>query len=283
MADEPRDAEPTPEIADVDAEAIDDPTSLSDDEAPTPRRRPRRIGRRKRGKEAQSTSSASDDRTESDREPVGESVSRTAKQINKVLVAALAAAIVIIIQQWGGPSQAGVPNAAEMPDGHPDVSEMEGGAAGQAPAGGMSEFTEADPEKVAELEKKIEENPKDVAAMSELGSLQHSAGQWEESRKWQERILKIEPDNVDALLALGVIQFNTDQVDEAEKTWKRVSKLAPDQPHSYYNLGFVYLAREPVDNDALRAAWEKVIELDPDSDMAKTASDHLDRLEKKEH
>ncbi len=282
MADEPRDAEPTPEIADDGIEAIEDPTSLSEDEAPMPRRRPRRGGRRKHGRAARSATRASVDRAEGEREPVGESVSRTAKQINKVLVAALAAAIVIIVQQWGGPSQAGAPNAAEMPDGHPDVSEMEGGAAGQAPAGGMSEFTEADPEKVAELEKRIEENPKDIAAMGELGSLQHSAGQWEESRKWQERILKIDPDNVDALLALGVIQFNTDQMDEAEKTWKQVAKLAPDQPHSYYNLGFVYLAREPVDHDALRAAWEKVIELDPDSDMAKTASDHLGRLEEQE-
>lgn len=85
--------------------------------------------------------------------------------------------------------------------------------------------------------------------------------------------------DVDARLELGVLYFNQGQTDAAKAQWLTVTELAPDNATAWYNLGFYYLTIQPADMAAAKAAWQRVIDIDPESEMARTASMHLAGLE----
>lgn len=188
----------------------------------------------------------------------------TAKGINKVLVALLAAAIVLLVQQWGQPDATGEEQAAP----HGDMSGV---------TAADLELTEPlDEERVAELQSLLDESPEDVAALRELATLHNDAGLWDEAAGYHEQVLGLEPTDVDTLLALGVIRFNLGDLDAAEESWLAASDVDPTLPEPYFNLGFIHLSREPADKDRARAMWEKLIEVAPDSSLAQTAQSHID-------
>ncbi len=200
-----------------------------------------------------------------DRKPKREPAT-VAQGINKVLVALLAAAIVLLVQAWGRPA----PESAS-----------------DAPAGGMpsmgaggTTFKELDTKRVDELKQRLEQNDEDVEALRELGTLYQEAGQWQEAYDCWEKLLVVQPDDVDALLSSGVYRFNTGDIAGAEQRWTEVTKIAPDKPEGYYNLGFVHMAKQPADTVKAKAAWEKLLEVAPDSELTKTASQHIDRMAK---
>ena len=104
--------------------------------------------------------------------------------------------------------------------------------------------------------------PDDAARMAEL-----------------EAKLATAPDDVATNLELGVLRFNAGDTPGAEQLWLRVTELDPANPQAWFNLGFVALAADPPDVVAARAAWDKVLEVAPDSDLAATVRSHLDALE----
>lgn len=81
--------------------------------------------------------------------------------------------------------------------------------------------------------------------------------------------------NVDARLELGVLYFNQRRSDAAGEQWLAVTELAPDNATAWYNLGFLHLTIEPADLAAAKTAWQRVIDIDPESDLAKTVGMHL--------
>ncbi len=188
-------------------------------------------------------------------------INSTARGINKVLVAALAAAIVLLVQQWGQPD---APSAGPAPQGDAPV----------ATAG----FSGLDEERVAVLEAALAEDPDDLSANRELARLYNDAGLWNESADYHQRVLEQAPTDLDALLALGVIQFNMGDVDAAEATWLRAVEAHPDQPEPYFNLGFAYLGMEPAQGEEAKEMWETLIAVAPDPELAATARSHIDAL-----
>ena len=220
--------------------------------------------------DAPSLEELSDDE-EPDEDPAAAAPARprttsTARGINKVLVALLAAAVVLLVQSWGRtPAQ-----EPAMPASHPSVSVS-------APA---VTFEELDEQRVAELEAKVKANPDDLASLRELAKLHDAAGLWQEANQYQRTILAKDPKDFDALLADGVYRFNSGDVAGAEQAWTTATKVAPDKPEGYYNLGFAHMARQPADKAGAKAAWEQLIEVAPDSELAATAKAHIERLDK---
>lgn len=186
-------------------------------------------------------------------------------KVNLVLVALLAAAIVIIIQQLGQPA------------GHPETAAANPTAS--AMPSQLSTYAQLDEQHVTELQNQIEADPANIAARQELAELFLSAGRYQDAIEQFSQILQLAPENLDALLAIGVSEFNTGQDDQAEQHWLRATEVAPTQPEPWYNLGFLYLAKTPPDYPKAEQAWNTVIELAPDSELAATARAHLQRLQ----
>ncbi len=147
------------------------------------------------------------------------------------------------------------------------------------PAPEASGAGQIDQAKVAELMKKLQANPKDIPTLQQLGDVYFQAGDYNTAGGWMEKILAIDPRNVTARLALGAALFNLGKAPDAEKQWRQVLTVDPKNVEAHYDLGFLYLSQNPPDVVNVRAEWNKVIEIAPDSDVAKTVATHLRSLE----
>ncbi len=158
-----------------------------------------------------------------------------------------------------------------------------GGGAGVAavsgtPAPSSAAAPSLDPAQVTALMQKIAADPKDVTSLTDLANLYFGIGDFKTAADWISKILVIEPTNVDALLALGTAQYNLGDPTSAEKQWRAAIAVDPKYAQAYYLLGFIYLNQSPPDMAKLEAAWDKVVEIDPTSDLAKTVATHLQSL-----
>lgn len=184
-------------------------------------------------------------------------------RVNLILVALLAAAVVIIVQQMGLSSGT---DSATMQD-----------AAGAIPST-SSEFAPLDEARVAELEAQIEASPTDAKLRGDLGQLYFESGLYQDAVGHFEQALELAPDDSEVLLSLGVAEYSLNDYDAAEQHWLRATEVAPELPEPWYNLGFLYLAQTPPDYVAVENAWAKVVEVAPDSELAQTAAAHLERF-----
>lgn len=183
---------------------------------------------------------------------------RQNKLLRPLALAALTALLVFGVYSMGQRPDATGPNAANP------------ASAASAP---VSTPKPVDPQMVATLEKKVEQDPKDTLSMKALGEIYSQAEQYPKAAQWQERVVKVEPKDVDAHLALGVAYFNDAKLEQAEKAWTTASRLAPERATIWYNLGFLYLSTNEIPK--AQQAWQKVVDIDPNSDLAKTVSAHL--------
>lgn len=135
-----------------------------------------------------------------------------------------------------------------------------------------------DQAKVTELEAKLEKDARDVETLRGLAQEYFKAEQFDRAAEYHQKLLAVSPDDLDARLTLGVALFNTGNLPGAEEQWQRAAEIDPASPHPHYNLGFLHLSKNPPDLAKVESEWRQVIALAPDSELAKTASSHLERL-----
>jgi cytochrome c-type biogenesis protein CcmH/NrfG len=86
----------------------------------------------------------------------------------------------------------------------------------------------------------------------------------------------VEPGNVRGFLALGAAAFNEGDLATAESAWKQAVAIDETNVEAHYDLGFLYLNQQPPDMAGVRREWSRVVELSPDSEIARTVKAHLD-------
>jgi tetratricopeptide (TPR) repeat protein len=161
------------------------------------------------------------------------------------------------------------------------LSGLPGGGGGDSegtPTADASGFIPVDTERVAELMKSAQEDPTNAETLFELGETFFQAGEWQSSLDWFTKLIEVEPKNVHALTDIGTDQYNLGNVEEAKATWLKVLEIDANDAQIHYNLGFLYANSEPQDLDAAVREWSTVIDLAPDSDLAQTVKLHLDGL-----
>lgn len=147
------------------------------------------------------------------------------------------------------------------------------------PAPEASGQTQVDTARVADLMAKIKADPKDVASLQALGDLYFGIADYAAAADWETKVLALDPTNVMAMLGLGAAEFNLGNAVDAEKQWRTVLATDPRNIEAHYDLGFMYFSQDPPDVGQTTVEWNAVIEIAPDSDIAKTVSTHLKTLE----
>lgn len=142
------------------------------------------------------------------------------------------------------------------------------------------DLTPAEKSKVDELMQKVDADPKDAASFIKLGDIFFKVGDYNAAGGWMAQAVKADPKNTKALLALGAARFNLGDVADARRQWLKVIAVDPKNVEAYYDLGFLYLSQKPPDMESVRKSWGKVVELDPDSSVAKTVKTHLKQISK---
>ncbi|MDO4901747.1 tetratricopeptide repeat protein [Actinomyces sp.] len=188
-------------------------------------------------------------------------------RLNLALVALLAAAVVVIVQQAGR----GDATSTALPEGHPSIA----ATAASSAVAAMDEAVPVDAAREEELKAQVEADPANIQARQELGVMYLKAVLYQDSITWLQQILDLDPDNLDALLTIGVAEYQSNQYEQAEAHWLRASEIDPDVAEPWYNLGFLYMARTPPDAERANQCWEKVLQLAPDSEMAANVRGHV--------
>ena len=147
------------------------------------------------------------------------------------------------------------------------------------PAAGVAQQTQPsapalDEKRASDLRATAEKNPGDAAVRVQLANLYFDSERFQDAATWYEEALKINPRDADASTDLGIAYYYMNQPDRALEQFER--SLAADPTHSktYLNIGVVR-AFGKQDLEGASKAWQKVIDLSPDSPEGRAAKQAL--------
>jgi tetratricopeptide (TPR) repeat protein len=150
-------------------------------------------------------------------------------------------------------------------------------AAVSSPVGQTPAAPALDDARVAALRAAAEQDQTDAAARVELGDLYFDAERFAEASTWYEAALAIEPDNVNASTDLGIAYYYMNQPDRAIAQFDRSLAIDPAHTKTLLNMGIVR-AFGKQDLEGAASAWQRVIDVAPDSPEARMARQALQGL-----
>jgi cytochrome c-type biogenesis protein CcmH/NrfG len=197
--------------------------------------------------------------------PAGLAALRTNKPLQKKFVGVLAPLLVlgVVLGVYFNGKSSEVPGISGTPTNSATT------------ASGGATSVPLDQVKVAALMEKITANPKDTASLAALGDLYFASSDFKNAGVFEQKILAIDPKNLKGLLAFGAAQFNQGNAVEAKKQWLVAAGLYPKSAEVHYDLGFLYMSQTPPDQVNMKAEWAKVVEIDPNSAIAKSVATHI--------
>ena len=132
-------------------------------------------------------------------------------------------------------------------------------------------------QKVAELTKIADGDPRNAAVRTELGNLYFDSERFDLAIPWYEAAFKLTPKDPNLSTDLGVAYLYTDKVDLALAQFDKSIAADPKHLKTWLNIG---IAKAMVKGDTKggEAAWQKVIELAPGSEEAKKAQQGIDAI-----
>jgi cytochrome c-type biogenesis protein CcmH/NrfG len=167
----------------------------------------------------------------------------------------------IIGSQHAGPvrvAQAPIPQAQQA------------AATGQAPKA-------LDEGQVQTLRNAAQADPKNVQARVQLANLYFDAERYSDALTWYEDALRLNPKDANVSTDLGVCYYYLDQPDKALQQFDQSLTIDPRHAKTMLNIGVVR-AFGKQDLKGAASAWQKLIEVAPDSPEAQGARKMLDSL-----
>src|SRR5262245_4997831 len=159
---------------------------------------------------------------------------------------------------------------------------MRAGAAPPTPASSAAPAGQAAPpvfdeSRAASLKAAADRNPSDVESRVQLGNLNFDAERYDEAAKWYEAALTIDPKNVNASTDLGIAYYYSNQPDRALAQFDRSLAIDPKHSKTLLNIGIVR-AFGKQDLEGAEKAWQRVLDVAPNSQEAEVAKKGLDGL-----
>ena len=135
-----------------------------------------------------------------------------------------------------------------------------------------------DEARVAELVSVAEADAGDLQSRVSLAGLYFNSNGFEQAIRWYEDVLTLTPDNVEASTNLGISYYYVGSPERAVTQFERSLEIDQTHAQTLVSLGIVK-AFGLQDLDGATAAWERVLEVAPDSPEARAARDALSRLQ----
>ncbi len=183
--------------------------------------------------------------------------------------------ILLFIDTGNNTEKPVMPSEAEITMPQDEIHKGLGNSSGSGPskADVKPEFWE----KLENLGKEVEANPKDTVKIMEYAQLLSMAHQPDKALEQFNKILKIDPNRIDVLLSEGLLYYNQSKFDEAENVTKRVLEINENHLEAKFNLGVIAVARG--DKEQARKIWNKLVKDNPNSEAAKYAKEALAKLD----
>lgn len=134
-----------------------------------------------------------------------------------------------------------------------------------------------DEARIAALRAAAKKDATDAAVRVELGDLYFDAERFAEASTWYEAALAVDPSNVNASTDLGIAYYYMNQPDRALAQFERSLDLDSDHTKTLLNIGIVR-AFGKQDLEGAATAWQRVVDVAPDSPEARMARQALQGL-----
>lgn len=148
------------------------------------------------------------------------------------------------------------------------------GASGISPGSGSpTDYTK----RIAEAEKIVAQDPKNLNAWISLGNDYFDTEQAQKSINAYNKALEIDPNNTNVLTDQGVMFRKVGWYDKALANFEKAQKIDPKHLQSLYNMGVVY-ASDLKQPDKAIAVWTKYLQLDPNSAVSVQIKGMMEKL-----
>lgn len=134
-----------------------------------------------------------------------------------------------------------------------------------------------DESRAAALKASAERNPSDAESRVQLGNLYFDAERYDDAMRWYAEALKVDPRNVNASTDLGIAYYYSNQPDRALAQFDKSLEIDPKHSKTLLNIGIVR-AFGKEDLDGAEKAWQRVLDVAPNSPEAVVAKKGLDGL-----
>lgn len=134
-----------------------------------------------------------------------------------------------------------------------------------------------DESRATALRATAERNPTDAETRVQLGNLYFDAERYPDAIRWYEDALRVDPRNVNASTDLGIAYYYSNQPDRALSQFDTSLSIDPKHSKTLLNVGIVR-AFGKQDLDGAEKAWQRVLDVAPDSPEAAVAKKGLDGL-----
>jgi cytochrome c-type biogenesis protein CcmH/NrfG len=132
---------------------------------------------------------------------------------------------------------------------------------------------------LADLQACVAANPQDLECTLELADLYFVNRQWPQSQANYESAVALDPHNTVAWRRLAATVMYQNQFDKAVPVLEKAAQLEPRSAEIQLLLGLALSRLDPPrDQDAI-AAWQRVIEIAPDSEWARQAASYIAELQ----
>ena len=194
--------------------------------------------------------------------------------MNRSLLIGLAHGLVVgvFIGYQAGSSSAPAPAMGGMPPGVAPGMPPGGGMPGPAPGDNFQA-------RIAAMQAVVARDPKNYDAWVQLGNDYFDTRQPQKAIDSYSRALELRPNSANVLTDMGVMYRDLGQFDKAVANFVKASQVDPKHVQSLFNLGVVYLNDLKQPKKAVEA-WNKVIQIAPQSEQAQQAKIALEDARK---
>jgi tetratricopeptide (TPR) repeat protein len=168
-----------------------------------------------------------------------------------------------------GSQQGALPASTPAPAAQSAQSRASAGRQGATPA--------LDENRVAQLRSQAERESANAEVRAQLGNVYFDSERFDEAARWYSAALEINPRDVNVSTDLGIAYYYTNQPDRALEQFDRSLALDPKHSKTLLNVGVVR-AWGKQDLEGAAKAWQRVIEVAPNSEEAARAKQGLEGI-----
>jgi tetratricopeptide (TPR) repeat protein len=146
-----------------------------------------------------------------------------------------------------------------------------------APQGQRGATPALDENRASQLKSEAERDTRNPAIRIQLGNLYFDSERFDEAARWYAAALELNPKDVNVSTDLGIAYYYTNQPDKALAQFQKSLAIDPAHSKTLLNIGVV-LAWGKQDLEGAAKAWERVVELAPNSEEAARARQGLEGI-----
>lgn len=136
--------------------------------------------------------------------------------------------------------------------------------------------------RIAVLQALVDRDPTDVKSWIALGNEYFDSQQREKAIQAYGKALQLKPDNPDVLTDQGVMYRELGEFDKAVANFKKANSINPKHLQSLLDMGVVY-GRDLKDYDKAMEAFNRIVQIAPDSPEAAHAREAIEELKHTPH